>query len=392
LIFDRFFKFQISNFKFLLILGIETSCDETAASVAEGEGDGVRVLSNVVSSQVEIHKKYNGVVPEIAAREHVLNILPVINEALEKAGVNPPRRRGGATPPKRGIKLDALAVTAGPGLITSLIIGVETAKTLAYAWKLPVMAVNHIEGHIYANFIGREKIKFPALILTVSGGHTMLVLMKGHGKFQTIGETRDDAAGEAFDKAAKLLGLGYPGGPVVSKTARKFLTTPNPFFEKEEGAIIGARGKIPLFSKEGAGVVLPRPMLNDPNFDFSFSGLKTALLYKIQKDKDWHARVPEYCCEFERAVVETLVGKAIRAAKKYKVKTLMLAGGVSANLVLREEFQNAAAKLGLACHIPPLEYTTDNAAMIASAGYFRARKKIFTPWKKLKADSNLEFK
>jgi N6-L-threonylcarbamoyladenine synthase len=201
--------------------------------------------------------------------------------------------------------------------------------------------------------------------------------MKAHGKFQTIGETRDDAAGEAFDKAAKLLNLGYPGGPIVSKTAAEFKerqTTPNPSLER--------RGIISL----------PRPMLNDPNFDFSFSGLKTALLYKIQKDKDWKNRVPEYCHEFERAVVETLVGKAIKAAKKYKVKMMMLAGGVSANLVLREEFQDAAAKLGLACHIPPLEYTTDNAAMIATAGYFRARKRSFTPWQKIKADSNLEFK
>jgi N6-L-threonylcarbamoyladenine synthase len=359
----------------MVILGIETSCDETAASVALGQGGSVRILSNIVSSQIEIHKKYNGVVPEIAAREHILNILPVINEALVKAGVNTPRRRGGATsasakpwrdgPLERGLKkIDALAVTVGPGLITSLLVGVETARTLADIWKLPIAAINHIEGHIYANFIGQEKIKFPALILTVSGGHTMLILMKGHGKFQLIGETRDDAAGEAFDKAAKLLNLGYPGGPIISKTAAEF---------------------------KGAGkIVLPRPMLNDPNFDFSFSGLKTALLYKIQKDEDWEKKIPEYCHEFERAVVETLVGKAVKAAKKYRVKTMMLAGGVSANLVLREEFQEAAAKIGVACHIPPLEYTTDNAAMIAAAGYFQARAKKFTPWQKLRADSNLE--
>ncbi|MDD5528070.1 MAG: tRNA (adenosine(37)-N6)-threonylcarbamoyltransferase complex transferase subunit TsaD [Patescibacteria group bacterium] len=352
----------------MIVLGIETSCDETAASVIEGKGDSVRILSNVVSSQIEIHKKYHGVVPEIAAREHILNILPVINETIEKSGIYSPRIARREPPlPRRGLKkIDAIAVTTGPGLITSLIVGVETAKTLACVWQLPVVAVNHIEGHVYANFIGKEKIKFPALILTVSGGHTMLILMKGHGKFQTIGETRDDAAGEAFDKAAKLLGLGYPGGPAVSKMAAEF---------------------------KGTGeIILPRPMLNDPNFDFSFSGLKTALLYKIQKDKDWRKRVPEYCREFERAVVETLVGKAIKAARKYNVKTMMLSGGVSANLVLREEFQNAVAKIGVACHIPPLEYTTDNAAMIAAAGYFRARKKTFTPWQKLKADSNLEFK
>ncbi|MDD4902738.1 MAG: tRNA (adenosine(37)-N6)-threonylcarbamoyltransferase complex transferase subunit TsaD [Patescibacteria group bacterium] len=378
----------------MIVLGIETSCDETAASVVEGKGDSVRILSNVVSSQVEIHKKYNGVVPEIAAREHILNILPVINEALEKSDVNTPRRRGGATPlpriatlcgaSERGLKnIDALAVTTGPGLITSLLVGVETARTLSYAWKIPVVAVNHIEGHIYANFIGKEKIKLPALILTVSGGHTMLILMKGHGKFQTIGETRDDAAGEAFDKAAKLLNLGYPGGPIVSRTAAEFKNV-------DVDSAVTHPGAPRHPSREG--ISLPRPMLNDPNFDFSFSGLKTSLLYKIQKDKDWKNKVPEYCHEFERAVVETLVGKAIKAAKKFKVKTMMLAGGVSANLVLREEFQNAAAKLGMACHIPPLEYTTDNAAMVAAAGYFRARRKSFTPWAKLKADSNLEFK
>jgi N6-L-threonylcarbamoyladenine synthase len=342
----------------MIVLGIETSCDETAASVIEGKGGSVKVLSNVVSSQIEIHKKYNGVVPEIAAREHILNILPVINEALEKAGV----KRAEAAK-----KLDAMAVTIGPGLITSLIVGTESAKTLASVWKLPIVAVNHIEGHVYANFIGQEKIKFPALILTVSGGHTMLVLMKGHGKFQTIGETRDDAAGEAFDKAAKLLDLGYPGGPIVSKTAA-------------------------LFKGGKSDLDFPRPMLTNPNFDFSFSGLKTALLYKIKKDAAWKNRIPEYCWEFERAVVETLVGKAVKAARKYKVKTMMLAGGVSANLVLREEFQKAAAQEKIACHIPPLEYTTDNAAMIATAGYYRAKVKDFTPWTKIKADSNLELK
>lgn len=345
----------------MIILGIETSCDETAASVIDGRGGVIKVLSNVVSSQIEIHKKYNGVVPEIAAREHILNILPVINEALEKAGI----KKGEAQK-----KIDALAVTIGPGLITSLIIGLETAKTLAYAWNLPIIGINHIEGHVYGNFIKPEsKIKFPVLVLTVSGGHTMLVLMKGHGKFQAIGETRDDAAGEAFDKAAKLLNLGYPGGPIVSKTAAKFAET-------------GKKSEI----------VLPRPMINSGDFDFSFSGLKTALLYKIQKDKDWKNKIPEYCYEFERAVVETLISKTIKAARKYKVKTIMLAGGVSANSALRQDFFAAAKKENLICQIPPLEYTTDNAAMIAAAGYFRAKHKDFTPWKKIKVDCNLELK
>ena len=355
----------------MLVLGIETSCDETAASVVLGKGKSVKVLSNVVSSQIEIHKKYNGVVPEIAAREHVFNILPVINEALEKAGINPPRPSG--TPPKRGtLKIDAIAVTQGPGLITSLIIGIESAKTLSYAWKIPLVGVNHIEGHIAGNFIDVDnKYKLPAIILTVSGGHTMLVLVKKNGKYETIGDTRDDAAGEAFDKAAKMLGIGYPGGPIVSKMAKEYKPSPTP----------------PV---EGNSIILPRPMINSKDFDFSFSGLKTALLYKIQKDKNWKKRIPEYCFEFERAVVETLIHKTIKATKKYQAKTIMLAGGVSANSVLREEFKIAAEKNKLNYHIPEMQYTTDNAAMIATAGYFKAKNKKVTSWDKLKVDCNLE--
>jgi len=344
----------------MVILGIETSCDETAASVVEGGKGGVFVLSNIVSSQIEIHKKYSGVVPEIAAREHVLNILPVINEALEAAGIG---REEAAK------KLDAIAVTVGPGLITSLMVWVETAKVLSYIWKLPVIPMNHIEGHIRANYIGEGKVNLPAIILTVSGGHTMLVLMDKKGSMKTIGQTRDDAAGEAFDKAAKLLGLGYPGGPIVSKTAASF----------------AASGK-------DCEIKLPRPMLNEPNFDFSFSGLKTALLYQVKKDQKYKERVSEYCFEFERAVVETLVGKTIKAAKKYKVKTIMLAGGVAANSALRDEFIAAAKRNDLDYKIPELKYTTDNAAMVAAAGIFRAKEKSFIPWQKLKADCSLDFK
>jgi len=338
------------------ILGIETSCDETAASVIENNNN-IKVLSNIISSQIEIHKKYGGVVPEVAAREHVLNILPVVNEALAKAGI----KRNEA--PK---KLDALAVTIGPGLITSLIVGVETAKTLAYVWKLPVISINHIEGHIYANFIGDyKKIKLPAIILTVSGGHTMLVLMKSHGKFQTIGDTRDDAAGEAFDKAAKLMDIGYPGGPVISAMSEKF----------------NGKNKINL----------PRPMLNSGNFDFSFSGLKTALLYQLKKDKDWRNRIPEYSQDFQQAIIDVLIGKTIKAAKKYNVKTVMLAGGVAANKELRKQLQNAVEQKlkDVNFKMPELEYTTDNAAMIATAGYFKAKQRT-SGWTKLKVDCNLK--
>ena len=347
----------------MTILGIETSCDETAASVVRGSGNKVEVLSNVVSSQIEIHKKYGGVVPEAAAREHVLNILPVVNEALS------PLTRGA-----RGV--DAIAVTVGPGLITSLFVGVETAKTLAYAWRVPVVAVNHITGHVYANFIN-NKPKFPVLILTVSGGHTMLALMNGHGKYKVLGQTRDDAAGEAFDKAAQLLKLGYPGGPAIAAAAAKLrITTRLPDGQDYELRI----------NK------LPRPMINSNDFDFSFSGLKTALLYAIQKDKQWKKKIPEYAAEFQQAVAEVLVHKTIKAALKYKAKNIMLAGGVVANTELRRQMKMAVKnKLsGANLSIPELKYCTDNAAMIAAAGYFMARRKKFTPWQKLKADANQE--
>lgn len=337
------------------ILAIETSCDETAASVAEGSGTKLSILSSVVASQIKIHKKYGGVVPEVAAREHVINIIPVIDEALKKAGIKK------QDAPKR---LSAIAVTAGPGLITSLMIGLETAKTLSYVWKLPIVSVNHIEGHLYSNFINHDKTKFPAIILTVSGGHTQLVLMKSHLNYKTIGETRDDAAGEAFDKAAQLLGLGYPGGPLISKHAEKF--------------------------SGSSSIILPRPMMDSKNYEFSFSGLKTALLYMIQKDKKYKKRIPEYAHAFQEAVVDVLVAKTLRAAKQYKAKTVMLAGGVAANKRLRERLSEEVKKLQLDFRMPEMKYTTDNAAMIASAGYFKFKAKKTTPWKKLKVDPNLE--
>ncbi|MCX6796008.1 MAG: tRNA (adenosine(37)-N6)-threonylcarbamoyltransferase complex transferase subunit TsaD [Candidatus Falkowbacteria bacterium] len=347
------------------ILGIETSCDETAASVIEANAKEIKVLSNIISSQIEIHQKYGGVVPEVAAREHVLNILPVINEALEKAGIK--RKEA----PK---KLNAIAVTIGPGLITSLIVGVETAKTLAYVWKLPIVPINHIEGHIYANFIGAyQKIKLPAIILTVSGGHTMLVLMKKHGQLKTIGDTRDDAAGEAFDKAAKLMNIGCPGGPAIEAEATKFLNKSEITNHKSE-------------------INLPRPMLNSGNFDFSFSGLKTALLYQLKKDKQWRNKIPAYAYEFQQAIIDVLVGKTIKAAKKFEVKTVMLAGGVAANTELRAQLKNAVEQKlnNIQFCMPNLEYTTDNAAMVATAGYFKAKRKKTTNWTKLKSNCNLK--
>ena len=313
-------------------------------------------------------------VPEVAAREHVLNILPVINEALAKAGIN---RENAAK------EIDAIAVTIGPGLATSLMVGIETAKTLSFAWGVPLVKINHIEGHIYANWIGvnskfqipnskNKENKFPALILTVSGGHNLLVLMKGHGKFKIVGETLDDAAGEAFDKAAKMMGIGYPGGPAIAAEAEKF-NPPHPLLE---------RGQIKL----------PRPMMYSKDYDFSFSGLKTAFLYELKKDPDWKNRIPEYAHEFQHAVVDVLVHKTLKAARDFKVKTVMLSGGVSANKELRKKMEEEVKKAGLEFSIPDLRYTTDNAAMIASAGYFRAREKKFTPMEKVQVDPNLELK
>ncbi|MFH1427576.1 MAG: tRNA (adenosine(37)-N6)-threonylcarbamoyltransferase complex transferase subunit TsaD [Patescibacteria group bacterium] len=417
------------------ILGIETSCDETAVAVVEGPPSHklgtqnlVFLRSNIVSSQINIHKKYGGVVPEVAAREHVTKILPVVNEALEKAGI---KREQAAK------KITAIAVTAGPGLITSLITGIETAKVLSYVWSIPLIAINHIEAHIYANFINersdppseailrakrsseRSDPPFPALILTVSGGHTMLVLMKGHGKYQTIGQTRDDAAGEAFDKAAQLLGLGYPGGPIISKYADKF-TKQNPEIQNYKLHLPAGKAGITIRQladqnskpKISKNISLPRPMLNSNNFDFSFSGLKTALLYAIKKDplrlaegeasKLWKKRIPEYCYEFQQAVIDVLIYKTIKAAKKYNVTTIMLTGGVAANKELRRQM-DLEIKKHIPCSalcVPCLEYTTDNAAMVATAGYFFIRRslgvgghairKVFTPWQKIKVNPNLE--
>ncbi|MCX6800292.1 MAG: tRNA (adenosine(37)-N6)-threonylcarbamoyltransferase complex transferase subunit TsaD [Candidatus Falkowbacteria bacterium] len=349
------------------ILGIETSCDETAASIIEGKGNEVKVISNIVFSQIKIHAKYGGVVPEVAAREHVVNIIPVIEKALKKAKINPDNIKA---------QLDGIAVTIGPGLITSLQVGVETAKVLSYVWGTPLIAVNHIEGHIYSNFINVKNKDyknnlFPVLNLVVSGGHTSLVLMKGHGQYKIIGETLDDAAGEAFDKAAKMLGLGYPGGSIIAKNA-----------------LLANKKKI----AEVTNIKLPRPMLYSPNFNFSFSGLKTALLYTLKKDKAWKSRVPEYCFEFEQAIVDTLIHKTLKAAIKYKANTIMLAGGVSCNEALREQLAIAITKEAPAVkfYSPDLNYTTDNAAMIATIGYFKAQRKEFTTWNKISADCNLE--
>lgn len=315
------------------IFGIETSCDETAAAVVE---DGTKVLSNVIASSVDMHQVTGGVVPEVAAREHLRQISPVIDKALLGAGCE-------------WKDIDAIAVTSSPGLIASLLVGVNTAQTLAYIHQKPLIEINHVVGHVYANFLEREvPPRFPLLVLTVSGGHNELMLMRGHHDFKVLGETLDDAAGEAFDKVARLLALGYPGGPVISKMAEKGSPTAFKF---------------------------PRPMLEGDNkLNFSFSGLKSAVRREVEqlKKKD-QKTVADLCASFELAVVEVLAEKLFLAAQKYHVKEVHLAGGVSANRLLRK-----VAREKLPDNLPlywPVEqiFCTDNAAMIASAAYYRFR-------------------
>jgi len=368
----------------MIILGIETSCDETSAAVVKADRGGVHpveyssktgitfcdakslfhgvsIVSNVVSSQIDIHKEYGGVVPEVAAREHVKNILWVIDEALKNAKVD-------------SQQIDLIAVASGPGLITSLIVGTEAAKTLSLAWQKPIVSVNHMYAHIAGNFL--NKIEFPALALVVSGGHTELVLLKDYWNFKKIGQTLDDAAGEAFDKVAKLLGLGYPGGPIISAKAE-----------------MSQKSKVVKFIKS---IDLPRPMLKKDNFDFSFSGLKTAVLYDFKKRSDKAKKSKEYietmCYEFQQAAVDVLVSKTIKAAKKYNVKTVMMAGGVAANKKLRETLGSKVKDMGLEFLVPEFKLCTDNAAIIALAGYYLSQKKKpkVEDFKNIKADPGWE--
>ena len=319
----------MSKIDYSRILAIETSCDETAAAVIVNG----KIESNVIASQSLIHSKYGGVVPEVAAREHVKSIIPTLNLALSQSKTSLDQ-------------ITAIAVTQGPGLMTSLMVGIDTAKAIAFSLKLPLIPINHMEAHIYANFV-EQKIAFPALILIVSGGHTMLVLMKNHGVYKVVGETLDDAAGEAFDKTAKLLGLGYPGGPVISKLAKQ--------------------GDPSRFD-------FPRPMIKSNDLNFSFSGLKTAVLYKVQELSTINNQLTtDLAASVEAAIVETLISKTGKAIIKFKPKTIMLGGGVAANELLRNRFKQLAKSDKVHCSIPKLEYCTDNAAMIGLAAYYRTK-------------------
>lgn len=307
-----------------IILGIETSCDETAAAVIK---NGTEILSNVVASQIESHKRFGGVVPEIASRHHVEQITIVLEEALLQAGVTYE-------------DLDAIAVTEGPGLVGALLIGVNAAKAVAFAHGIPIVGTHHIAGHIYANRLIQE-IEYPALSLVVSGGHTELVLLEEPGSFKVIGETRDDAAGEAYDKVARTLGLPYPGGPHIDRLA-------------QEGS---------------PSLKLPRAWL-DGSYDFSFSGLKSAVINTLHNAEQRGEKIEpkDLAASFQESVIEVLVMKAVKAAKEYNVKQVLLAGGVAANKGLREALTEAFKDLPMDISIPPLYLCTDNAAMIGAAG------------------------
>lgn len=313
----------------MLILGIETSCDETSAAVVK---DGRKIISNVVYSQIALHRKFRGVVPELASRAHVEKINYVVSEALHKAKLVL-------------TDVDAIAVTTGPGLVGSLLVGKITAETLSWVYDVPIIGINHVEAHAYAALLYDHSLKPPFLALIVSGGHTELVLVKNYGKYRFIGRTRDDAAGEAFDKAAKMLGLEYPGGPEIDRLAGRG----NPGY-----------------------VSFPRPWLHGSG-DFSFSGLKTSLLYYLRKNPVQASSIKDICASFQAAVVEVLAGKAMETAQKLGVSTIIVGGGVAANSGLRREFQKLAVNLKPRVVFAPLELCTDNAAMIACLGYYKLK-------------------
>ena len=325
------------------LLGIETSCDETAAAVVR---EGTTVLSSVVSSQVDLHARFGGVVPEVASRAHVELLTPVVAEALVEAGLDGP-------------DVDAVACTVGPGLVGSLLVGISAAKALALVWDVPFVGVNHLEAHVYAAFLEEPDLPMPLLVLLVSGAHTMLVEFSDHGRYRVLGGTVDDAAGEAFDKVGRFLGLGYPGGPAIDREAVHGDPTAIPF---------------------------PRPML-ESGLDFSFSGLKTAVVNHVRANPD--VSTPDVAASFQAAVVDVLVAKARRAAKEVGAAGLCLAGGVAANSLLRERWLDTCTEDDMHCFLPSRSMCTDNAAMVAAAGWWRLRSDGATPLD-VGADPNLK--
>ena len=319
-----------------LVLALETSCDETSASVVAG---GRKILANIVSSQISLHQKFGGVVPEIASRKHIENVIPVIDQALKEAGV--------------GLDdLGAIGVTYGPGLVGALLVGVATAKALSFASGKPLIGVNHLEGHIFANFLAHEKLEPPFVSLVVSGGHTSLIFLENYNKLELLGQTRDDAAGEAFDKIARVMGLPYPGGPEIQRLAK---------------------------DGDPAAIAFPRALIGRDNYEFSFSGLKSAVLNYLNAAGQRGEQISheDVAASFQAAVVDSLVDKTMRALERCGQTKLVLAGGVAANAALREKLGSACQSAGVELFYPPLDLCTDNAAMIASRAFYQLQSGLF---------------
>ncbi len=322
----------------MIILGIETSCDETAVAVTQ---DGKIILSDLLSSQIDLHRKYGGVVPELACRRHIEVIGLLVREAIEKSG-------------RSYEQLDAIAVTMGPGLVGALLVGVSTAKSLAYSLKIPLLGIHHLEGHISAAFIEHDEIVFPSVALVVSGGHTNLYYLPQRGRYQLLGKTIDDAAGEILDKGARMLGYSYPGGPVIDRLAQK---------------------------GDPERISFPRPYRSSLNLDFSFSGLKTSLMHTLSKmgkcPEDYLSSHSDIAAGYQAAIVDILVEKTFSAVQREHAKSVMLVGGVAANSLLRKRFISAGERLGVAVYIPSKQLCTDNGAMIAMAGLSHLEEKHF---------------
>jgi N6-L-threonylcarbamoyladenine synthase len=366
----------------MIILGIDTSCDDTCIALLKIENCKLKILSNVVSSQVKLHAKYGGVYPFLAKREHQRNLPIVLKKALRMAGIPNPKSQ---IPNSKQIQnskfkiqnIDLIGVTVGPGLEPCLWQGVNFAKELAEKLKLPIIPVNHVEAHILVNFLGenlkfeiRNSKLFPAICLVVSGGHTQLILMKKIGEYKLIGETRDDAAGECFDKVARILGLGYPGGPAIAQQAEQW------------------KSKI---KNQKSKIILPRPMIYQKNYDFSFSGLKTAVLYQYQKSKIKNQKYKqEICAEVQQAIIDVLISKTLKAAKEFRTKSIILGGGVAANKELRKLFRSMVNNQmpNVKFFVPPENLCTDNAAMVAITAYFHRKEKFNLS--EIKANANLE--
>lgn len=408
------------------ILAIETSCDDTCVAMIktlDKKGVHFKILSNITSSQIKIHRKWGGVYPSLAKREHQKNLVPVLRETLGKTKLLKKRNRDYQVLSskyqvlqeilkredylrkklKKFFKnyqrpeINLIAITIGPGLEPCLWVGINFARALAFYWELPVVPINHIEAHILANFITRPGlvIQFPVICLVVSGGHTQLILMKNYGKYKILGETRDDAAGECFDKVARILGMGYPGGPAIEAEASKFQTR----HQSKARCWTSPAPKQSFWcgvSKSKFRIRLPRPMIYHKNYDFSFSGLKTAVLYHYQNQprriRTSKKYIQEMSAEVQKAVIDVLIYKTIKAAKEYKARSIILGGGVVANKELSKQFKKKIKEEmpETKCLIPSTEFCTDNAVMVAVAGYFHWLRKEVRNQKEIEAEANIK--